>query len=332
MQSDEPDLNDNPTPEQIAPAYQMLKAADPNRPVYVNFAGPRLADATRKSIYLAYMHSADWLGEDSYPINNNQPLSVIAERADLLEQYSAGKPHFTFIEAGWQHLKDKNGNVIGRSPTAYEVRAETWLAIIHGAQGIIYFPQRVDSTFRYEYIPSDSRDPDNMSAPSGGSEFDVRAMIQSQNTLLAQESNWLVNASAGGTLSGLPTGLQGIWRTYDGITRQYILNTTTGSISYDGQTYGKYEMRITQGAPGGQQAQMAAPQTLTLSSSTAFTSANLLSIDNPFAAMPHHPSFALPIAAWQTQDHWDALLTPSSLTDRLGIAGQHRKDPAAGDL
>ena len=127
------------SPTTILSEYQHLKALDPASPIYLNF-GQGVANTSwvgrgsctgDTAMYSRYARGADILSFDVYPVNDGYPLSAIATGVDNLRGWAPNKPVFAFVET-----TGFNG---GPGPTAAQIKAETWLALIHGANGIEYF-------------------------------------------------------------------------------------------------------------------------------------------------------------------------------------------------
>lgn len=134
-------------PSTIIAEYNQVKAADPSRPVYLNF-GQGVANtsyvgrgscAGKTAMYSQYTQGADIVSFDVYPVNDGYPLSIIATGVDNLRAWAGDKPLFAFIETTPQ-----SG---GPGPTPAQIQAETWLALIHGANGIEYFCHILSPTF-----------------------------------------------------------------------------------------------------------------------------------------------------------------------------------------
>lgn len=131
---DEPDGHGTPAADLAA-----IRAAFPRRdlPVFLNLAGDHLYDVPASvQQHQAYAACADWLSADWYPCNRNKPISFIAKELDFLDRVGPGKPRLAMIETSNQELYTTS-----RSPTPDELEAEVMHAMLHGAAGVIYFPQ-----------------------------------------------------------------------------------------------------------------------------------------------------------------------------------------------
>lgn len=126
-------------PAAIIAEYKRLKAADPTRPVELGLGrgvadvnwGGRGSCTGDTAQYPQYARGADILSFDVYPVNEGLPLDIVATGVDNLLKWDGGKPTWADIET-----TDIDGTA---GPTPAQTRAETWLAIIHGATGITYF-------------------------------------------------------------------------------------------------------------------------------------------------------------------------------------------------
>jgi hypothetical protein len=164
MQPDEPDsaqlggpcraMKPPIPPETVVAEHARLRAADPSRPVFLNLGpgviwdacpsrGPR---ANHPEDYAAYARGADILGFGLYPANRAEPevagrLELVAAGVDRLRASGGGrKPVWAFLEC--TTIRDA-----GRAPAAREVRAEAWMALVHGARGIVWFAHRLKPSF-----------------------------------------------------------------------------------------------------------------------------------------------------------------------------------------
>ncbi|HZC25520.1 MAG TPA: hypothetical protein VE287_00770 [Actinopolymorphaceae bacterium] len=153
---DEPD-NAQPLPEggygpPVDPAvivdrYHQMQAADPTRPVLLNLGqgvanddwvgrGP---DASLDD-YPKYAKGADLISFDVYPVADGLPLWLVAKGLDRLRDWSEpDKVIWNFIETT---------NISGTNQvTPHQFRAEVWMSLVHGSQGILYFVHRFAPEF-----------------------------------------------------------------------------------------------------------------------------------------------------------------------------------------
>ena len=168
MQIDEPDnaqrlaaggYGDCVQPDELLRRYEALKTADPTRPVLMNcgqgVANPawvgRGAVCSRmdhERYYSVASRAADIVSFDIYPAAEERQahvqgrLDLVAVGVEKLRRWAAPDARvWAFIET--THIKSAE-----RRPTAAEVRAEVWMAIVHGARGIVYFVHEWKPTFR----------------------------------------------------------------------------------------------------------------------------------------------------------------------------------------
>ena len=133
-------------PQRIINDYRVIKAVDPIRPVLVNL-GQGVAwegyigrgERTGKlEDYPVYIRGCDIVSFDIYPACHSTPavaqkLWYVPRGVDRLRQWAGpNKPVWTCIECTQiNHPTSK--------ATPEQIRCEVWMAIIHGAQGLIYF-------------------------------------------------------------------------------------------------------------------------------------------------------------------------------------------------
>ncbi len=135
-------------PDSIIKRYAAWKSADPLRPVYLNlgqgvayidYIGRGSACHGRTDLYPRYIRGCDIVSFDIYPVNSG---------------YAAVKGNLWYVPKGIDSLRRWSGNAkkawcwiectrIDSSSTAapvpLQVKAEVWLALIHGANGFGYF-------------------------------------------------------------------------------------------------------------------------------------------------------------------------------------------------
>lgn len=157
---------------QWTPAFERTfkewKQMDPTRRVFLNLAGPDVSwflsrtDSYSKeysSYYPRLLAVTDWVANDLYPsggylnqahVSRRGDITLIAEPIKAIRRLT-NKPQFCFIELS----EIEKGNVAGaRCPTAPEVRAQIWYAIVQGVRGLFYFPAVVGkSGFRFDGAP-----------------------------------------------------------------------------------------------------------------------------------------------------------------------------------
>lgn len=164
--SDEPDNAQNGTQDPVPTAdilngYQAMVAADSSRPVYLNFGQGAAADlwygrgnrTNHPEDYAEYSKGADIVSFDIYPMNVYpytgdpsktwfkdfhdavaQNIWYVAEGVKRLRQWTDNeKPVWTWLES-----TNIDGNSLYALTPAL-VKAEAWMALIHGARGIGYF-------------------------------------------------------------------------------------------------------------------------------------------------------------------------------------------------
>jgi len=127
--ADEPELNGG-SPSKIIEINSFIKELDPSRSTAVVIH--------RTDRFKEYKNASDILMTDRYPIPNN-PVSHIAETTQwaVIQKGDSG-PVWAVLQAfGYQNPQLKGWGL--REPTYDEMRAMTFLSIIHGAKGIFYF-------------------------------------------------------------------------------------------------------------------------------------------------------------------------------------------------
>jgi hypothetical protein len=125
-------MNDERGPEflpELQIRYQMVKGIDASHPVWsVHWNTDWL---------LQEADTTDIVGVDPYPIDNN-PITLVSQMADAANK--AGKPLWLVPQIfDWRDYPGDFREKTGRPPTRDEMRAMTYLAINHGAKGLIYY-------------------------------------------------------------------------------------------------------------------------------------------------------------------------------------------------
>lgn len=176
MQIDEPD-NAQPDgkggyvdcimPKEIVRRYEEMRSRDATRPVFLNFGqgvanaewigrGATCAAIAQERYYAEASRGADIVGFDIYPVAEVEQdhvkgrLELVGRGVRNLKQWVLpGVPVWADIET--THIYNPQ-----RRATPSEIYSEVWIAIINGANGIMYFVHewqpsfREDGVFRYQ--------------------------------------------------------------------------------------------------------------------------------------------------------------------------------------
>ena len=237
-QPDEPDFK-NINASSLTTTYTALKKVDPQRPVYLNVAGSKVMTpyyAGDGTPYKNYAKAADWIANDIYPITAwNHPEWIDFSKPlnpkdiyngtgkrlnpgtviDVLRTWTGGKRQMAYIETSWQDLNGPTASSRGVTPN--ELRGEVWDAIIHGAKGITYFPQRVGQTvFLHDNTPTD-----------------VAAEMTHQNSLITSLGGVINsgNDSTNNTVALSNPLLEGTWREVAGKKYLFVLNMSSATLN-----------------------------------------------------------------------------------------------------
>lgn len=167
MQSDEPDnaqrnaiFGYDPCIQatDVAATTKKLKAHDPTRPVFINF-GQGVADPTwigrgactgDMEYYSEAVKGADILSFDIYPVATARPniqdkVEFVGRGVDqLMRRASNGQSVWAVIET----TRINSSTMV--SPA--QLRAEVWIALVHGARGLVYFVHEWTGGFRSDGI------------------------------------------------------------------------------------------------------------------------------------------------------------------------------------
>lgn len=141
-------------PHEVVETYRAMRERDPLRPVLLNLGQGvawdhwhgRGARTNHPEDYPDYVKGGDIVSFDIYPVTHPHP-----EVAGRLEYVARGVTRLR----GWARDGQTVWNAVGVSrignadvkPTAAEVRAQVWMSLIHGSQGIIYFVHQFKPRF-----------------------------------------------------------------------------------------------------------------------------------------------------------------------------------------
>lgn len=141
-------------PEKIVADYHRLRAVDSTRPILLNLGQGVAWDgwhgrgvrSNHPEDYPHYARGGDIVSFDIYPVVHDKPavagkLWYVPRGVTRLRQWAGpDKPTWTCIET----TRISNPRV---KPTAEQVKAEVWMALIHGSQGLIYFSHQFKPQF-----------------------------------------------------------------------------------------------------------------------------------------------------------------------------------------
>ena len=150
------------TPAEIVEGYERMRQADPTRPILLNLGQGVAWDGwkgrgTRTNHpedYPGYVQGADLVSFDIYPVVHRSPdvsgnITFIGRGIDRLRDWTEGRKHvWNCIEC----TRIKNPEV---KPSPAQVRAEVWLSLIHGSQGLIYFVHEWEPGFNEKALLDD---------------------------------------------------------------------------------------------------------------------------------------------------------------------------------
>lgn len=226
---DEPEIRTVPA-STYAQWRANWNAIDPTRPILENFSGGYVIGwqgAKTSNDYIPYLNNVDWVSSSIYPVTAwNRPqtagggLDASGRVIDRLEQWSGGKPAWAVIEMDDQELPYGPRDL--PSPTAGQFRATVWDSVIHGARGVVYFPESFNPAFKFDNTPNDVA----AEMPK------VAAKLQSIAAPLLSDID---PVTRGLQVDG---PLEGTWRIYNGQTYYVVLNfseqTVTKNITLQG--------------------------------------------------------------------------------------------------
>lgn len=140
-------------PEKIVRDYKSVKEKDPTRPVFLNLSMGVAYDGwigrgvrtNHPEDYPEYAKGADIVSFDIYPVTSKREdiagkLELVPYGVNRLEKWAPGKPVWTCIEC----TRINNADV---KPTPHETRAMVWMALINGADGLVYFSHQFKPRF-----------------------------------------------------------------------------------------------------------------------------------------------------------------------------------------
>jgi uncharacterized membrane protein (UPF0127 family) len=124
---DEPEARSVPV-ERIQDTVNIIRQAGSTHPTFMAMVRPEFAQS--------YREGADVILMDQYPVPN-EPLIWLSKSMEQAKRIAAGKGIWAVVQMfGGQGWKGKGWD---REPTYEEMRALSYLAIIHGAEGLFFY-------------------------------------------------------------------------------------------------------------------------------------------------------------------------------------------------
>ena len=164
MHGDEPDNAQSlgqgkgygpPVPtSKIVAEYEAMRKADPERPVMLNLGQGVAWDGwfgrgvrtNHPEDYPEYARGSDIVSFDIYPAcHENKDVAgklwYVPKGVDRLREWTGGRKDV------WCCIETTGIDNVRRKATPSEVRTEVWMALIHGAKGLIYFAHQFKPKF-----------------------------------------------------------------------------------------------------------------------------------------------------------------------------------------
>jgi hypothetical protein len=148
-------------PAKIVEDYKRIAAADPTRPVLLNLGQGVAWDGwigrgvrtNHPEDYPEYVQGCDIASFDIYPVASTRKevhgnLWYVAHGVQRLKTWAAPRPVWNCIECTRISAPTK--------ATPRQVRAEVWMSLIHGSQGLIYFVHEWKPRFNAKALLDDA--------------------------------------------------------------------------------------------------------------------------------------------------------------------------------
>lgn len=141
-------------PTEIVEDYERMRAADPDRPVLLNLGQGVAWDGwygrgvrtNHPEDYPEYLKGCDIASFDIYPASHDNEavagkLWYVARGVERLRRWTDDETPV------WSCIETTRISNLEAKPTPEQVRSEVWMALIHGADGLIYFAHQFRPTF-----------------------------------------------------------------------------------------------------------------------------------------------------------------------------------------
>lgn len=141
-------------PEKIVAEYEAMRRADPDRPVMLNLGQGVAWDGwfgrgvrtNHPEDYREYARGSDIVSFDIYPACHDHEeiaghLWYVPRGVDRLREWTGGRKDV------WCCIETTGIDNPRRKASPAEVRSEVWMALVHGAKGLIYFAHQFKPDF-----------------------------------------------------------------------------------------------------------------------------------------------------------------------------------------
>lgn len=144
-------------PQRVVEWYRQIKSKDPDRPVLLNLGQGVANDSwvgrgtgAHPDDYFTYVKGADIVSYDVYPVaglNSEDLLWYVGKGLERLQLWTRWNESTDGRKILWNALECTRISNRERKPSPHHVRAEVWMSLIHGSQGIIYFVHQFEPNF-----------------------------------------------------------------------------------------------------------------------------------------------------------------------------------------
>jgi hypothetical protein len=155
-------------PSEIEAGYRRMRTADPTRPVLLNLGQGVAWDnwigrgvrRNKPEDYPEYIKGADIVSFDIYPVAHDRPevqgkLEYVARGVKRLVEWSGGRKTI------WNCVECTHISNPAHKANPDQIRAQVWMAIVHGSRGLIYFVHEFQPAFKEAAL---LEDPENLAA------------------------------------------------------------------------------------------------------------------------------------------------------------------------
>jgi hypothetical protein len=116
--------------DQLEARQRRVRQLDPNHPTW--------ALLNEVSDLSGYLNTADVLGTDPYPVPD-KPVTMVAEWTKMSREASAGLRPIWMVPQAFDQSNYRKPPQSGRAPTLGEELVMSYLCLIHGANGLMYY-------------------------------------------------------------------------------------------------------------------------------------------------------------------------------------------------